>query len=97
MMPRCQTGVGNDNPIQHSCLENSMDREAWWATDHGGHKKSDMIEGPFTALHCTRCQRNLLCCGNQSYLQPLVMFPLRCKITRLCDKILGFKEIEIQN
>ena len=51
MMPRCQTGVGNDNPIQHSCLENSMDREAWWATDHGDHKKSDMTEGPFTALH----------------------------------------------
>ena len=23
-------GVGNGNPL-HSCLENSMDREAWWA------------------------------------------------------------------
>ena len=23
---------GNDNPLQHSCLENSMDRGAWWAT-----------------------------------------------------------------
>ena len=28
-------GVGNGNPLQHSCLENSMDREAWRATVHG--------------------------------------------------------------
>ena len=24
--------VGNGNPLQYSCLENSMDRGAWWAT-----------------------------------------------------------------
>ena len=28
-------GVGNGNSIQYSCLENSMDRGAWWATIHG--------------------------------------------------------------
>ena len=28
-------GVGNGNPLQYSCLENSMDREAWQATVHG--------------------------------------------------------------
>ena len=27
-------GVGNDNPLQCACLENSMDRGAWWATAH---------------------------------------------------------------
>ena len=27
--------VGNGNLLQYSCLENSMDRGAWWATDHG--------------------------------------------------------------
>jgi len=26
--------VGNDNPLQYSCLKNSMDRGAWWATIH---------------------------------------------------------------
>ena len=26
---------GNGNPLQYSCLENPMDREAWWATVHG--------------------------------------------------------------
>ena len=25
----------HDNSLQYSCLENSMDREAWWATVHG--------------------------------------------------------------
>ena len=27
-------GEGNGNPLQHSCLENPMDRGAWWATIH---------------------------------------------------------------
>ena len=26
---------GNGNPLQYTCLENSMDREAWQATVHG--------------------------------------------------------------
>ena len=26
---------GNDNPLQYSCLENPMNRGAWWATVHG--------------------------------------------------------------
>ena len=25
---------GNGNPFQHSCLENLVDREAWWAAVH---------------------------------------------------------------
>ena len=29
---------GNGNPLQHSCLENSMDRGASWATVHGAAK-----------------------------------------------------------
>jgi len=28
-------GIGNGNPLQYSCLENSMDRGAWQATVHG--------------------------------------------------------------
>ena len=29
------SGEGNGNPLQHSCLENPMDRDAWRATVHG--------------------------------------------------------------
>ena len=28
-------GEGNGNPLQYSCLGNSMDGGAWWATVHG--------------------------------------------------------------
>ena len=31
-------GVGNGNPLQYACLENSVDRGAWWATVHGTAK-----------------------------------------------------------
>ena len=30
---RCP-GEGNGNPLQCPCVENSMDREAWWAKVH---------------------------------------------------------------
>ena len=44
MVPHCsfdlhfsnnEHGEGNGNPLQYSCLENPMDRGAWWATVHG--------------------------------------------------------------
>ena len=28
-------GGGHGSPLQYSCLENPMDRGAWWATVHG--------------------------------------------------------------
>ena len=28
-------GEGNSNPLPYSCLENSMEKRAWWATVHG--------------------------------------------------------------
>ena len=28
------SGEGNGNPLQYSCLDNSMDRGAWWAILH---------------------------------------------------------------
>ena len=29
------SGEGNGNPLQYPCLENPMDREAWYVTVHG--------------------------------------------------------------
>ena len=40
---RRSTGGGNSNPLQYSCLENPMDRGAWWTIVHGIAKQSDMI------------------------------------------------------
>ena len=32
------TAVGSGNPLQYSCLENSMDRGSWWAVVHEATK-----------------------------------------------------------
>ena len=35
------SGGGHGNPLQYSCLENPMDRGAWWATVHGVTKSQE--------------------------------------------------------
>ena len=37
-------GGRHGSPLQYSRLENPMDRGAWWATVHGGHKEQDTPE-----------------------------------------------------
>ena len=37
------TGRGNGNPFQYFCLENSMDRGAWWAAVHGVTKSCTQL------------------------------------------------------
>ena len=44
---------GNGNPLQYSCLENHMDRGAWWATAHGVAKGQ------------TRLNMHMLCSQNE--------------------------------
>ena len=42
-------GGGHDNPLQYSCLENPMDRKAWWATISGVTRVShDLAAKPST-------------------------------------------------
>ena len=36
-------GEENGSPLQDYCLENSMDREAWWATVHGVAKSQTWL------------------------------------------------------
>ena len=58
-------GRGNGNPLQYSCLENPMDRGAWWPAVHGitksqtrlgAHTTTTTTKGPGTAP-CTLCVR----------------------------------------
>ena len=47
LIPRLgrSSGGGHGSPLQYSCLENSMDRGAWWSTVHGlQSKESDTTE-----------------------------------------------------
>ena len=43
--------AGNGRLFQYSCLENSMDREAWKAIVHGVTKESDTTEGLNNNMH----------------------------------------------
>ena len=43
------TGEGNGTPLQYSCLEDPMDRGAWWAAVHGVAKSRTQLSSfPFT-------------------------------------------------
>ena len=42
-------GEGHGNPLQYSCLENPMDRGAWWATVHRVAKSQTRLSN-FTSL-----------------------------------------------
>ena len=44
-------GEGNGNPLWYSCLENPMDRGAWWAAVHGVAKSwTQLSDFTFTYL-----------------------------------------------
>ena len=53
-------GGGHGNPLQHSCLENAMDRGAWQATVHGV-AESGMTE---TTEHATQICWVLIAAGS---------------------------------
>ena len=44
-------GEGNGNPLQHSCLEDSMDRGAWWASVQGVPKSQTQLSNPHFQFH----------------------------------------------
>ena len=44
-------GEGNGNPVQYSCLENSMDRGVWWATIHGVRKSRTQLSNQHFHFH----------------------------------------------
>ena len=52
-------GEGTGNPFQYSCLENPMDRGAWWATVHGVAKsrtqQKQLSTGQLTHLGWVWC------------------------------------------
>ena len=46
------SGEGNGNPLQYSCLENPMDRGAWWAAVHGVAQSRTLLKR--LSMHASR-------------------------------------------
>ena len=46
-----QAGEGNGTPLQYSCLENPMDRGAWWAAVHGVAKSQTWLSNFTFTFH----------------------------------------------
>ena len=66
-------GEGNGNPLQYSCLENSMDGGAWWATVHGvSRSRTRLSEFTFT-FKDTQYQNTDNQMGLVSFLRRLVL------------------------
>ena len=40
---RRSPGRGHGNPLQYSCLENAMDKGAWWVIVHGFEKSQTRL------------------------------------------------------
>ena len=56
-------GEGNGNSLQYSCLENPMDRRAWWATITGVAMTWTQLSDWITTTNCNiGCQLLLLNC-----------------------------------
>ena len=56
-------GEGNGNPLQYSCLENSMDRRAWQATVHGIAKSQTQL-CDYVHVHVHPCKEIFVFTGN---------------------------------
>ena len=59
-------GEGRDNPFQYSCLENSMDRRAWWAPMWSPSDTTEMkecIQFLFGCVGLCCCSRAFSSCG----------------------------------
>ena len=68
---------GNGNPLQYSCLESSMDREAWQAS-LWDRKEPDTIERPHFHFPCvtpTQSRCTMLSCFSHTLCDPVSCSP----------------------
>ena len=52
-------GKGNGTPHHYSCLENPMDRGAWWAADHGVAKSLTQLSDFTFTFHIHALQKEM--------------------------------------
>ena len=73
-------GVGNVSTLQYSCLENSMDRGAWWATVHGVAKR--------VGLSLVTKEQQCICTEGETYPLAGALPPKCIALVCLAPKVL---------
>ena len=72
------SGVGNDNSFQYSCLENPMDRGAWWPTVHGFTKNQTWPSTHRTHIHTHTSSNSVILCKQIKIWSVVwIIYPLR--------------------
>ena len=88
-------GEGNGNPLQYSCLENPMNRGAWWVTVHWGHKESYTTErlhfNLYDSMFTWTAKRKQPVC---TYIQRKILGKNKKKMRTKLGKILGRNVIQ---
>ena len=54
-----RNGEGNGTPLQYSCLENPMDRGAWWAAVHGVAKSRTRLSDFTFTFHFPALEKEM--------------------------------------
>ena len=89
-------GEGNGNPLQYSCLENSMDGGAWWATAHGVTKSHTWLSD-FTHSLTQGILSNMK--PKESSDQTLIKWSLErwSELTKVSTKLLEGLEVHLRH
>ena len=67
------SGGGHGNPLQYSCLENPMDRGAWWATVHGVANSLTRLKQLSIQVDSLYCKAELTQCSKAAILQEKII------------------------
>ena len=102
-------GGGNGNPLRYSCLENSMDRGAWWVTVHGATKRRTRLSAhTHTHTHTLHKIKNYskltissVASGPFSlpkilFPSPSSMYPNSVQMSHLKKMLLSWSRVDLQ-
>ena len=80
------SGVGNSNPLQYSCLENSIERGAWRAAVHGVAKSQTRLSSTVLVCKVICLSGKPLTCSvlSPSCLQARSPFCVPCDLRAIC-------------
>ena len=72
---------GHGNPLQYSCLENLMNRGAWWVSVHRVTQSQTQLK--WLSMHAHLIGKSFCCCFSVAKLCPTLWDPMDCSMPGL--------------